>query len=93
MAFDGIVTKAICSELQQLKGGRIDKIFQPNQNNILIGFYLNYKNYALNICTDSQYYRINLTTHSKNNPKIAPNFCMVLRKNLIRSSYKKYYYK
>ena len=31
MAFDGIVTKAIASELQQLSGARIDKVFQPNK--------------------------------------------------------------
>ena len=49
MAFDGIVTKAICSELQQLVGARIDKIFEPNKNNILIGFYINNANYCLNI--------------------------------------------
>ena len=36
MAFDGIVTKAISSELQQLTGARIDKIFQTNQNLITI---------------------------------------------------------
>ena len=83
MAFDGIVTKAISSELQQFCGARIDKIFQPNKNTIIIGFYFNYSNYALNICTDSVYYRINLTTHSKTNPKIAPNFCMVLRKHVL----------
>ena len=93
MAFDGIVTKSICSELQQLCGARLDKVFQPNQNNIILGFYYNYKNYALNICTDSQYYRINLTTHTKSNPKIAPNFCMVLRKHLLRFTYKKFYHK
>ena len=34
MAFDGIVTRAIASELQQLSGARIDKIYQPNKNNI-----------------------------------------------------------
>jgi len=83
MAFDGIVTKAIASELQQLSGARIDKIFQPNKNNIILGFYLGGTNYALNICTDSQNYRIHLTTHPKSNPKVAPNFCMVLRKHLI----------
>lgn len=83
MAFDGIVTKAIASELQQLSGARIDKIFQPNKNNIILGFYLNGTNYALNICTDPQNYRIHLTTHPKSNPKVAPNFCMVLRKHLI----------
>lgn len=83
MAFDGIVTKAIASELQQLSGARIDKIFQPNSNNVILGFYLNGTNYALNICTNPNNYRIHLTTHPKANPKIAPNFCMILRKHLI----------
>ena len=45
MAFDGIVTKAIASELQQLSGARVDKIFQPNSNNVIIGCYINGKNY------------------------------------------------
>lgn len=83
MAFDGIVTKAIASELQQLSGARIDKIFQPNSNNVVLGFYLAGTNYALNICTNSPNYRIHLTTHPKPNPQVAPNFCMVLRKHLI----------
>ena len=82
MAFDGIVTKAICSELQNLVGGRIDKIFEPNKQNIVIGIYSNFNNYALNICTEPQNYRISLTTHPRSNPKVAPNFCMVLRKHL-----------
>ena len=38
MAFDGIVTKAIASELNELTGARIDKIFQPNKNNIRLLF-------------------------------------------------------
>lgn len=83
MAFDGIVTKAIASELQMLSGARIDKIFQPNKNTILLGFYLDGSNYLLNICIDSQNYRIHLTTNAKPNPKVAPNFCMVLRKHLL----------
>lgn len=83
MAFDGIVTKMIASELQNLSGARIDKIFQPNKNNVLIGCYLNKINYLINICIDSSSYRIHLTTHSKPNPTVAPNFCMVLRKHLL----------
>ena len=83
MAFDGIVTKAISSELKHLSGARINKIFEPNKNNIIIGMYLNGTNFALNISIDSGNYRINLTTHPKPNPKVAPNFCMVLRKHLI----------
>lgn len=83
MAFDGIVTKAIASELQQLTGARIDKIFQPNKSNVLLGFNKDRANYLLNICVDSSNYRIHLTTHRKPNPKVAPNFCMVLRKHLL----------
>ena len=83
MAFDGIVTKVITSELQELSGVRIDKIFQPSKNNVILGLYNNGKNYALNICINSSNYRIHLTTHSKPNPKKALNFCMVLRKHLI----------
>lgn len=83
MAFDGIVTKAITAELSELNGARVDKVFQPNKNEILLGLYLNKKNYALDICIDAQNCRINLTTNSKPNPQVAPNFCMLLRKNLI----------
>ena len=83
MAFDGIITKAIVCELQEIIGARVDKIYQPSKNDVVIGLYINGKNYALNICTDSRNYRIHLTTHSKPNPQNALNFCMLLRKNLI----------
>ena len=83
MAFDGIMTKTIAKELSLLSGARIDKIYEPNSNNIILGLYLNKCNYALNICTNPQNYRINLTTHPKSNRGVAPNFCMVLRKHLI----------
>lgn len=83
MAFDGIVTKAISSELSTLSEARIDKIFQPNKNDVLIGMYKSGKNYLLNICIEAQNCRFHLTTHPSPNPQIAPNFCMVLRKNLL----------
>ena len=83
MAFDGIVTKSIISELQNIVGSKIDKIYEPDRNTIILGLYLQGKNYALNICIDAHNCRVNLTTHSKINPLIAPNFCMLLRKHLI----------
>ena len=83
MAFDGIVTKAVASELQELKFARLDKIYEPNKNEILLGFYKDSLNYLLNISIDSKNYRIHLSTHPKKNPKVAPNFCMVLRKHLL----------
>ena len=84
MAFDGIVTKSIVSELKRfIIGGKINKIFEPNKNEIILGIYNKGKNYALNCSINVDNYRINLTTSSKPNPFNAPNFCMLLRKHLI----------
>ena len=49
------------------------------------------KNYLLNINIDSENYRINLTTHSRPNPKNALNFCMALRKRLMGGTIKRIY--
>ena len=83
MAFDGIVTKSIVNELLPLIGGKIDKIYEPDRNTVILGIYSQGKNYSLNICIDARNCRINLTTHSRINPLVAPNFCMLLRKHLI----------
>lgn len=83
MAFDGIVTKAIIAEVSKLCDSRIDKVFQPDKNTIVLGMYQNGLNYLLNICIEAQNCRVNLTTHSRQNPMVAPNFCMLLRKNLV----------
>ena len=92
MAFDGIVTKAVVSELNTcLINGKINKIFEPNKNEILLGIYSGGKNYCLNISIDSVNYRINLTTSSKPNPQNVLNFCMVLRKHLTGGTIKKIY--
>ena len=84
MAFDGIVTKAIVAELQkEILGSKIDKIYEPDKNTIILGLYSPGKHSSLNICIDAHNCRINLTTHSRINPQVAPNFCMLLRKHLI----------
>lgn len=92
MAFDGIVTKAVVSELNTcLINGKINKIFEPNKNEILLGIYSGGKNYCLNISIDSVNYRIHLTTNSKPNPQNVLNFCMVLRKHLTGGTIKRIY--
>ena len=86
MAFDGIITKTIVNELNKnIIGAKINKVFEPTKNDIILGLYCNGKNYALNICTNPNNCRVCLTTHSKSNPQVAPNFCMLLRKHLIGS--------
>ena len=92
MAFDGIVTKAVVSELNTcLINGKINKIFEPNKNEILLGVYSSGKNYCLNVSIDSVNYRIHLTTNSKPNPQNVLNFCMVLRKHLTGGTIKRIY--
>lgn len=83
MAFDGITTKAVMTELQQLLiGGKINKIFQPTKNEIILNIY-NQTNYTLLLSANPDYCRIHLTSHPKPNPQNAPNFCMLLRKYLM----------
>lgn len=90
MAFDGVVLKTVLNELQILVGARVDHIFQPDKNNIVIGIY-NKSNYLLNIDVSANNYRFHLTTNSKTNPLVAPNFCMILRKHLIGLKISKIY--
>ena len=42
MAFDGITTKSIVSELNKfILDGKINKVFEPNKNEIILGIYNN----------------------------------------------------
>ncbi len=84
MAFDGIITKCIVSELNKsIINSKVNKIFEPTKNDIMLGLYNSGLNYCLHICISPSSCRLNLTTHSKPNPITAPNFCMLLRKHLI----------
>ena len=92
MAFDGIITSNIVSELNTcLINGKINKIFEPNKNEIVLGIYSSGRNYFLNLSIASDSYRINLSKNNKQNPLNAPGFCMLLRKHLIGAKIKKIY--
>lgn len=91
MAFDGIVTKSVCNELNNIVGYKIDKVYEPDKNTIVLGLYGNGKNVNLLICISANNCRLHLTSHQKANPTSAPNFCMLLRKHLIGSRIKKIY--
>lgn len=84
MAFDGIVTKSVVSELNNiLIGARVNKVFEPSKTEIVLSLYNNGINYLLTINIHPENYRINLTKYSKKNPVNAMNYCMLLRKYLI----------
>lgn len=83
MPFDGIVTSNIAWELNaSLCNGRVEKIYQPEKDEIIINIRSKSNKYKLLISSSSHYPRIHLTTETKSNPTSAPNFCMLLRKHL-----------
>lgn len=83
MALDGLVISNIVYELSKaLTGGRINKIYQPETDELIFGIKNNRTNYKLLISASASLPLIYLTTETKANPVTAPNFCMLLRKHL-----------
>lgn len=83
MSFDGLVLKAVVSELNTcLIGGKVQKVYQPSADEVLISIYANNLSYALALNVSSNFYSAYLTTSKKENPLVAPNFCMLLRKHI-----------
>ena len=87
MAFDGIVTKGVVTELNQvLKGAKVNKVLQPNKNEIVLDVYSKdggKYNVLMSILPEGC--RMHLTTHLKSNPSNPFHFCMLLRKYLVGS--------
>ena len=91
MSFDGIFTKAVVDEIYPLLlNGKINKINQPDKNEINIQIY-NKENYRLLMSCANNLSRIHLSEKNKKNPITAYNFCMLLRKHLVGGTIKKIY--
>lgn len=83
MSFDGLFTRAMINEINnELVGGRITKVYQPYDNEIILRIRANRQNHHLLISAHPQYARLQKTKHSFNNPSHPPHYCMVLRKYL-----------
>ena len=83
MAFDGITIANITKELQEnLKGGRIRKIAQPENDELLLTVKSPQGNFRLLISASASLPLIYLTENNKPSPLTAPNFCMLLRKHI-----------
>ena len=83
MAFDGLVIASLTHELRErLLGGRINKIYQPEGDELILTIKNNRENYRLLISASASLPLIYLTGENRTNPLTAPNFCMLLRKHL-----------
>jgi predicted ribosome quality control (RQC) complex YloA/Tae2 family protein len=84
MAYDGIVLRAVTHELETaLLGGRVDKIHQPLERDLLLQIRNRGKNYRLLLSAHPAFPRVHLAEHYQaQNPLEPPMFCMLLRKHL-----------
>lgn len=83
MAFDGITIANIAQELNQtIVGGKINKIAQPENDELMITIKNNRTVYRLLLSASASLPLIYLTDNNKPGPMTAPNFCMLLRKHI-----------
>ena len=83
MAFDGVTIANVVSELKkELIGGRLYKIAQPEEDELLLTIKQPSGQKRLFISAGASLPLIYLTENNKPSPMTAPNFCMLLRKHL-----------
>ena len=83
MAFDGITIANIVKEFREnLLDGRINKIAQPESDELLLTIKTPNGQKRLYISASASLPLIYLTESNKPSPMTAPNFCMLLRKHI-----------
>lgn len=83
MALDAICLSAAVEELRAvIQGGRIDKIYQPGSQDLVLAVRGNTGNVRVLLSANPSHPRLHLTTLERENPDKPPMFCMLLRKHL-----------
>ena len=83
MAFDAGMLSCVVNEIKETaQGGRIEKIYQPEKDEIIIQMRTMKGGRRLLINAGSNCPRISFTSVQRENPMQAPMFCMLLRKHL-----------
>ncbi|WP_056987672.1 NFACT RNA binding domain-containing protein [Secundilactobacillus paracollinoides] len=83
MSFDGVFTHAMVGELNQtLAGGRVSKVNQPYDNEIILTIRANRTSYPLLLSANPTFARIQTTQIPYVNPVVPTNYTMMMRKYL-----------
>ena len=82
MALDGLVVHSLADELHnKLVGGKVDKIHQPENDELVVYVRNNKENFKLVLSSSASNPRVYLANnYKKENPIKAPMFCMLFRK-------------
>ena len=83
MPMDGLTVGFAVRELNEtLRGGRIDKITQPERDTVVLVIRAGGANHRLLLCASPNNARCHLTMGSFSNPLEPPALCMLMRKQL-----------
>ena len=83
MPMDGVYLGFVARELDaKLKDGRVDRVIQPERDEIHLLIRAQGANHRLVLCASPNGARVHLSAHSKTGPMEPPMFCMLLRKHL-----------
>ncbi len=83
MPMDGLTVGFIARELDRtLKGGRVDRITQPERDAVVMVIRAGSENHRLLLCASPNNARCHLTNVSLSNPLEPPALCMLMRKQL-----------
>ena len=83
MAFDGIVIANLVHDIRQkLEGGKINKIAQPEKDELMFTVKNNKETLRLSVSASASLPLVYFTETNKPSPLTAPNFCMLLRKHI-----------
>lgn len=83
MALDGVFLKHIGKEIEEIAmGAKVNQVHQPSRDELIISMHTHSGNKKLLICARADSPRVSFTTHSAENPAVAPMFCMLMRKYL-----------
>ena len=85
MPYDAGVAYAVRVELDNIKGGRIEKIFQPAKDQVFLQIYARGERYRLAIDAGASSPKVYLTNQPAENPPSPPAFYNILRKYLMNA--------
>ena len=84
MPLDAITMTAVAEELRSvLLGGKVDKIYQPTRDEVVLHMRAGGGNVKLLLSANPAHPRAQLTTIPRENPETPPMFCMLLRKYFV----------
>ena len=82
MALDGAFLHCIKQETEALIGSRIDKIYQPTRDELILSFRTKGGAVRVLFSVSADAARVHITETAPENPQQPPMFCMLLRKHL-----------